>query len=60
MLSCSQYGIRSGLVTSVAICDIHENLLKKREENTLLVLYFVIFLKRFIKQRKRTVLSHFI
>ena len=32
MLSDSQYGFRSGLSTSMAISDIHENLLKNREE----------------------------
>ena len=32
MLSDSQYGFRSGLSTSMAIYDIHENLLKNREE----------------------------
>ena len=32
MLSDSQYGFRSGLSTSVAIYDIHENLFKNREE----------------------------
>ena len=49
--SDSQYGFRSGLSTSMAIYDIHENLLKNREEKytRLLVLYFVIFLKRLIQ-----------
>jgi len=32
MLSHSQYGFRSGLSTSMAIYDVHENLLKNREE----------------------------
>jgi len=32
MLSDSQYGFRSELSTSMAIYDIHENLLKSREE----------------------------
>jgi len=32
MLSDSQYGFRTGLSTSMATCDIHENLLKNREE----------------------------
>jgi len=32
MLSDSQYGFRSGLPTAMAIYDIHENLLKNREE----------------------------
>ena len=49
MLPDSQYGFLSGLSTSIAVYDIHESLLKNREENTLLVLYFVIFLKRFIQ-----------
>jgi len=32
MLSDSQYGFHSGLSTSMAIYDIHENLLRNREE----------------------------
>jgi len=32
MISDSQHGFRSGLSTSMAIYDIHENLLKNREE----------------------------